>query len=109
MRRQGEKGISGQADSPSSRRTESTTLARTLWVTAEVVAERESWVRGQCEHLEELSRELDCVEGLAWPRKATGAQGEAKVDGPQVRVGARLGQEEGNRCLCLCISGGPGG
>lgn len=56
-------------------------LAQALWVTAQVVAERESWVRGQCERLEELSQELDCVKGLAWPRKAMGTQGEAKEAG----------------------------
>ncbi|KAJ8791908.1 hypothetical protein J1605_004133 [Eschrichtius robustus] len=56
-------------------RPETTTLAQTLWAKGQVVAEREPWVRGQCEHLEELSWELDCVKGSAWLKKATGAQG----------------------------------
>lgn len=54
-----------------------TTLAQTLGATGQVVAERELWVRGQCERLEELSRNLACVKGLAWPRRATRIQGEA--------------------------------
>ena len=78
MRNQGGKGISGQTDTPSSHRPETTTLAQTLWAKGQVVAEREPRVRGQCEHLEELSWELDCVKGSAWLKKATGAQGEAK-------------------------------
>lgn len=78
MRNQGGKGISGQADTPSSHRPETTALAQTLWAKGQVVAEREPWVRGQCEHLEELSQKLGCVKGLAWLKKATGAQGEAK-------------------------------
>lgn len=54
-----------------------TTLAQTLWATEQAVAERELWVRGQCERLEELSQELDYVKGLAWPKRATRVQGEA--------------------------------
>lgn len=103
MRRQGEKGICGQADIPSSHRTERTTLGQTLWVTAQVVAERDSWVRGQCEHLEELSQELDCVKGLAWPRKAMGAQ-DAKA---QVSSAALLSQEALRTVQVVATLGGP--
>lgn len=36
---------------------------------------------GSVNVLKELSQELDCVKGLAWPKKATGAQGEARWAG----------------------------
>lgn len=62
---------------PSSCRRKVTALVQTLWATGQFVAEREPWVRRQCEQLEELSQQLDCVKGLAWPKRATGAQGEA--------------------------------
>lgn len=52
-------------------------FVQTLWAIGQFVAEREPWVRRQCAQLEELSPELDCVKGLAWPKRATGAQGEA--------------------------------
>ncbi|KAM9681305.1 laminin subunit beta-2-like isoform 1-T1 [Dama dama] len=84
-------------------RTERTTLAQALWVTAQVVAERESWVRGQCGRLEELSQELDCVKGLAWPRKATGTQ-EAKA---QVSSAALLSQEALRTVQVVATLGGP--
>nr|KAF6420662.1 hypothetical protein HJG59_009389 [Molossus molossus] len=51
-----------------------TARAQTLRALAQVVAESEPWVRRQCERLEELSRELDCFKGLAWPKRATGVQ-----------------------------------
>lgn len=53
-----------------------TPLAQMLWATGQAVAERELWVRGQCERLEEVSRELDCVKGLAWSTRTTSVQGE---------------------------------
>lgn len=71
MRNQGGKGISGQADIPSSH---SCVGPYTVdhW---RVGAEREPWFRGQCERLEELSWELDHVKYMAWLKKVTGIQG----------------------------------
>lgn len=55
-----------------------TSLTQTLWATGQVVTEREPWIREQCERLEALSRELDCIKDLAWLKRATGVQGEAR-------------------------------
>lgn len=79
-----------------------TALAQTLWAPGQAVATSEPWLRRQCERLEELSRELDCVKGLAWPRRAPGVPGEA----PGRRVGSRWGRRwagpGGTRCPGLC-------
>lgn len=66
-----------------------TVRAQTLRAQAQVVAESEPWVRRQCERLEELSRELDYIKGLAWPKRTTGVQGETRwqVGGQQMRQG----------------------
>ncbi|XP_057560576.1 laminin subunit beta-2-like [Hippopotamus amphibius kiboko] len=84
-------------------RTETTTLAQTLWATGQVVAEGEPWVRGQCERLEELSWELDYVKGLAWPKKATGAQ-DAEA---QASSAALLSQEAMLTAQVVATVGGP--
>lgn len=61
----------------------------------------------QCERLEELSWELNCVKGLPSPRgqQEPKMRPNEQVNGQQVRVGARLGQKEGARCFCLCTWG----
>ncbi|XP_074168450.1 laminin subunit beta-2 [Rhinolophus sinicus] len=84
-------------------RREMTTLAQTLGATGQVVAERELRVRGQCERLEELSRELACVKGLAWPRRATRIQ-DAEA---QVSSAALLSQEAMLGAQTVATLGGP--
>lgn len=54
-----------------------TALAQSLTAPGQAGAQSEPWLGRQCERLEELSRELDCVKGLAWPEGAPGVQGEA--------------------------------
>ncbi|XP_054564104.1 laminin subunit beta-2-like [Eptesicus fuscus] len=84
-------------------RTEMTALAQTLWAPGQAVATSEPWLRRQCERLEELSRELDCVKGLAWPRRAPGVP-EAEA---QASSAALLSQEAMRGAQVVATLGGP--
>ncbi|KAM6169904.1 LOW QUALITY PROTEIN: laminin subunit beta-2-like [Rhynchocyon petersi] len=51
-----------------------TALAQTIQNTEHAVVDSRLWVRGQCERLEALSWELDCVKDLAWTKQVIGVQ-----------------------------------
>ncbi|XP_035887397.1 laminin subunit beta-2-like, partial [Phyllostomus discolor] len=95
--------ISSRADAPSPHRRALAQLAQMLWAPGQVEAESESWARGQCERLEELSRELDSLKGLAWPKRAIGVQ-DAEA---QASSAALLSQEATLRAQTVASLGGP--
>lgn len=97
------------ADALSSCRTEVTILAQTLWAPGQAVAESEPWLRRQCERLGALSRELHCIKGLAWPKRAPGVQGEPSWAGVWTAGEGRgwAGSGGGTRCPCPCSTKPP--
>nr|KAF6335431.1 hypothetical protein mPipKuh1_008104 [Pipistrellus kuhlii] len=81
-----------------------TALAQSLMAPGQAVAQSEPWLERQCERLKELSRELDCVKGLAWPKRAPGVQ-EAEA---QASSAALLSQEAVRGAQVVATVGGPG-
>lgn len=80
-----------------------TVLAQTLRAPAQAVVQSEPWLGRQRERLQELSQELGCVKGLAWPTRAPGVH-EAEA---QAFSAALLSQEAVRRAQVVTTVGGP--